>query len=85
MVDTIIVELPCSFPRTLPGVELSIIVADTLLSFQCEEGLVPEGRLEAECGPEGRWDPDPTLHICRNATTEEEIKVITETSKLKIT
>ena len=32
---------------------------------------MPEGRLEVQCGPEGTWTPDPTLHTCRNASMEE--------------
>ena len=62
----------CLSPLPLPGVNISIITAGSVLSFQCEEGLVPEERLEAQCGPEGRWDPDPTLHNCTGTNSHAE-------------
>lgn len=58
--------------------ELStIVVAGLQLSFQCKEGLVPEGTQRAKCSHDGRWDPDP-LYICNNATTTEEVTSIKE-------
>ena len=47
--------------------DIKIIVEGFLLSFQCADGLVPdEGTQNATCTPEGRWNPDPTLHRCTN-------------------
>ena len=46
------------------GVEV-ITIGEGVIVYQCEEGLVPEGRVEAMCGDDGRWSPDPTQHMCR--------------------
>ena len=29
---------------------------------------MPEGRIEAQCEPGGRWNPDPTSHLCGTTT-----------------
>ena len=50
------------------GVEV-ITIGEGVIAYQCEEGLVPEGRVEAMCGVDGRWSPDPTQHMCRTTTT----------------
>ena len=41
-----------------PGVEV-ITIGEGVIVYQCEEGLVPEGRVEAMCGVDGRWSPNP--------------------------
>ena len=41
------------------GVEV-ITIGEGVIAYQCEEGLVSEGRVEAMCGDDGRWSPDPT-------------------------
>ena len=51
-----------------PGVEV-ITIGEGVIVYQCEEGFMPEGRVEAMCGDNGRWSPDPTQHICRAMTT----------------
>ena len=51
-----------------PGVEV-ITIGEGVIAYQCEEGLVPEGRVEAMCDDDGRWSPDPTQHICIAMTT----------------
>ena len=48
--------------------EYTIIITD-LIAYQCEERLVPEGRVEVMCGVDGRWSPDPTQHMCIAMTT----------------
>ena len=40
-----------------------------VIAYQCEQGLVPEGRVEAMCGVDGRWSPDPTQHMCNTLVT----------------
>ena len=40
-----------------------------MIAYQCEEGFVPEGRVEALCGDDGRWSPDLTQHMCINVMT----------------
>ena len=51
-----------------PGVEV-ITIGEGVIAYQCEEGLVPEGRVEAICGVDGRWSPDPTQHMCSDTMT----------------
>ena len=50
------------------GVEV-ITIGERVIAYQCEEGLVPEGRVEAMCGVDRRWSPDPTQHTCGTTTT----------------
>ena len=50
------------------GVEV-ITIGEGVIAYQCEEGLVPEGRVEAMCGADGKWSPDPTQHMCIAMTT----------------
>ena len=50
------------------GVEV-ITIGEGVIAYQCEEGLVPEGRVEAMCGDDGRWSPDPAQHMCIAMTT----------------
>ena len=51
-----------------PGVEI-ITIGEGVIAYQCEEGLVPEGRVEAMCGDDWRWSPEPTQHMCIAMTT----------------
>ena len=50
------------------GVEV-ITIGEGVIAYQCEEGLVPEGSVEAMCGADGRWSPDPTQHMCSEIET----------------
>ena len=43
------------FNSTLVGSEVS---------YQCQPGLLPEGRRTSVCGGDGRWNPDPTSLLC---------------------
>ena len=45
------------------GVEV-ITIGEGVIAYQCEEGLVPKENVEAMCGDDGRWSPDPTQHMC---------------------
>ena len=46
-----------------------ITIGEGVIVYQCEKGLVPEGRVEAMCGDDGKWSPDPTQHMCIAMTT----------------
>ena len=46
-----------------------ITIGEGVIVYQCKEGLVPEGRVEAICGVDGRWSPDPTQHMCSDTMT----------------
>ena len=60
--------MSCPLPSVIPGVEV-ITIGEGVIAYQCEEGLVPEGRVEAMCDDDGRWSPDPTQHVCTTLTT----------------
>ena len=60
--------MSCPIPPVTPGVEI-ITIGDGVIGYQCEEGLVPEERVEAMCDDDGRWSLDPTQHMCRAMTT----------------
>ena len=34
------------------------------ISFMCNLGFVPAGRMRAVCGADGRWNPDPATLVC---------------------
>ena len=60
--------MSCPLPPVNPGVEV-ITIGEGVVAYQCEEELVPEGRVEAMCGVDGRWSPDPTQHMCNTLVT----------------
>ena len=61
------------------GVEV-ITIGEGVIAYQCEEGLVPEGRVEAMCGVDGRWSPDPAQHMCIEIETTTTTTATTATS-----
>ena len=61
------------------GVEV-ITIREGVIAYQCEEGLVPEGSVEAMCGVDGRWSPDPTQHMCSEIETATTTTATTATS-----
>ena len=60
--------MSCPLPPVTPGVEV-ITIGEGVIAYQCEEGLVPVGMVEAMCGDDGRWSPDSTQHMCISMTT----------------
>ena len=38
------------------------------IAYQCQSGLLPEGRITSVCGEDGRWTPDPANLICKGKT-----------------
>ena len=41
---------------------------DSLLTFQCDDGLIPENLFTARCYRNGNWIPNPSNHICSNSS-----------------
>ena len=41
---------------------------DSLLMFQCDDGLIPEDLFTARCYKNGSWIPNPSSHICSNSS-----------------
>ena len=58
----------CLPPPVVSGVEF-ITIGEGVIAYQCEEGFMPEGRVEALCGDDGRWSPDLTQDMCSNVMT----------------
>ena len=61
------------------GVEV-ITIGEGVIAYQCEEGLVPERRVEAMCGVDGRWSPVPTQNMCSEIMTTTTTTATTATS-----
>ena len=40
------------------------IVKGSVVTFYCNEGLAPEGRMNATCGSNGSWTPNPAEVVC---------------------
>ena len=38
------------------------------ISYQCQSGLIPDGRRTSVCGGDGRWNPDPAIMMCKGKT-----------------
>ena len=36
--------------------------------YQCQSGLLPEGRMTSVCRGDGRWNPDPATLLCEGKT-----------------
>ena len=34
------------------------------IAYQCQSGLLPEGRMTSVCRGDGRWDPNPATLTC---------------------
>ena len=53
------------------NIEISSINTTTegsWMSYNCIDGFVPNNLLVAVCDSNGRWNPDPTEHICTPVT-----------------
>ena len=74
----------CPPPAVPPGVVVSSIVEGSVIAYQCGEGLVSEEAesLQALCGADGNWSPDPTTLTCRyNITTTENSEIATTSAQ----
>ena len=43
-------------------------VEDSLLTFQCEDGLFPDDVFTARCYRNGSWIPNPSSHTCTTSS-----------------
>ena len=46
----------------------SSTIVGSELFYQCQSGLLPEGRMSSVCGGDGRWNPDPATLMCEGKT-----------------
>lgn len=44
-----------AFQNTTEGAEIF---------FECDPGFAPAGKMRAVCTSDGRWNPDPAMHMC---------------------
>ena len=58
-----------------------ITIGEGVIAYQCEEELVPEGRVEAMCVADGRWSPDPAQYMCRTIINLNTTATTAATSK----
>ena len=42
----------------------SSTIVGSEIAYECQSGLLPEGRMTSVCGEDGRWNPDPATLMC---------------------
>ncbi len=45
-------------------------IPGTQVTFQCDDGLFPEGIMTATCLATGEWDKNPGEIVCRNESSK---------------
>ena len=50
------------------SVNFSSTLEDSLLTFQCKDGLLPEDVFTARCYQNGSWIPNPSGHTCATSS-----------------
>ena len=60
----------CTIPMVKNNITLKYnsTLEDSLLMFQCDNGLFPEDLFIARCYKNGSWIPNPSSHICSNSS-----------------
>ena len=51
------------------GGDLTSTVEGSEITYQCDDGLTPEGIMTAVCGEDGEWRPNPGDVECRKNDT----------------
>ena len=64
------ITVDCHTPIVSTNVSLnySSTAEDSLLTFQCKDGLFPEGIFTARCYRNGSWIPSPSGHACATSS-----------------
>ena len=60
-------SVSCGTPTFAGRVDVESFTSTTVGSeivYQCQSGLLPEGRITAVCREDGRWNPDPVNLLC---------------------
>ena len=60
-------SVSCGTPSFCGRVDIELFNSTTVGSeivYQCQSGLLPEGRMTSVCGGDGRWNPDPATLMC---------------------
>ena len=50
------------------GGDIPSTVEGSEITYQCDDGLTPEGTMTAVCGEDGEWRPNPGDVECRSTT-----------------
>ena len=60
----------CDTPMANSNVNLnySSTLEDSLLTFQCKDGLLPEDMFTSRCYRNRTWIPDPSGHACATSS-----------------
>ena len=64
-------SVSCGTPTFAGRVDVELFNSTTVGSeivYQCQSGLLPEGRMTSVCGGDGRWNPDPATLMCKGKT-----------------
>ena len=51
------------------GGDITSTVEGSEITYQCDDGLTPEGNMTAVCGEDGEWRPNPGDVECRKNDT----------------
>ena len=60
-------SVSCGAPSFSTGVTVAPFNSTTVGSeivYQCQSGLLPEGRMTSVCREDGMWNPDPATLLC---------------------
>lgn len=60
--------MSCGIPSFAGRVDEEPVASTTVGSqivYQCQSGLLPDGRMTSVCGEDGMWDPDPATLMCK--------------------
>ena len=60
--------MSCGTPSFAGRVDVEPFNSTTVgseVAYQCQSGLLPEGRMTSVCGGDRRWNPDPATLICK--------------------
>ena len=52
------------------GGDITSTVEGSEITYQCDDGLAPEGTMTAVCGQDGEWRPNPGDVECRSTTED---------------
>ena len=58
----------CGVPAPAPMVIIDPYVNTTggsLITYHCDDGLIPNNTITAICQSDGQWNPSPDRHTCR--------------------
>ena len=64
--------LDCGSPSVPSGVVIEPFNSsqlDAIITFHCDEGLIPHTIMKAVCGSTGVWNPNPAFHLCVNQSS----------------